>query len=187
MRGVILGCMAHGDGRGRGALLLIDFQNDFLAPRGRLPVKPTQVEPLLAASQRLVEKAEADGDLIVKIGNEFRPSDVIGNLFRHHAAIRGRSGAAWDQRIDPQGAIYLPKWKSDAFCNPELAALLAEHHVTEVRLAGLFAKACVTATAKGALKRGLSVQVIGDATACTSDESRQAALEKLRGLGVNVL
>jgi hypothetical protein len=43
-------------------------------------------------------------DVIVKIGNEFRPNDVIGNVFRHHAAMRRSPGVAWDDRIDPPGA-----------------------------------------------------------------------------------
>jgi nicotinamidase-related amidase len=172
---------------GRGALLLIDFQEDFLAASGRMPVAQDQVQPVLEAAQFAVDEAQPDGDLIVKIGNEFRPSDVIGNAFRHRAAMRGSPGAAWDDRIDPPGAMYLPKWKSDAFCNPDLATLLEEAHVRRVRLAGLYAKACVTATAKGAQKRGLSVQVIGNATACSSDKSRQIALEKLRRIGIEII
>ena len=169
------------------ALLLIDFQEDFLAPTGRMPVNQGQVQPAIAAAQHAVEEARRNGDLIVKIGNEFRPSDVIGNVFRHRAAVRGSPGAAWDDRIDPPGATYLPKWKSDAFCNPDLATLLEEAHVGQIRLAGLYAKACVSATAKAARKRGLSVQVIGDATACSSDKSRQNALDKLRGIGIAVV
>jgi nicotinamidase-related amidase len=94
---------------------------------------------------------------------------------------------AWDGRIDPPGATYLPKWKSDAFCNPDLATLLEEVHVGQIALAGLYAKACVSATAKGAHKRGLSVQVIGEATACASDKSRQKALNKLRHIGIQVV
>jgi nicotinamidase-related amidase len=169
------------------ALLLIDFQEDFLAPTGRMPVDQGQVQPVIDAAQHAVEEAQQNGDLIVKIGNEFRPSDVIGNVFRHHAAMRGSPGAAWDDRIDPPGATYLPKWKSDAFCNPDLATLLDEAHVGQIRVAGLYTKACVSATAKAAHKRGLSVQVIADATACSSNHSRQSALDKLRGIGIAVV
>jgi nicotinamidase-related amidase len=171
----------------RRALLLIDFQSDFLAPNGRMPVHQGQVEPLLEATQKAVDEAQARGDLIVKIGNEYPRSDVIGNLFRRRAAMQGSDGAAWDERVDPSGASYLPKWRSDAFCNPALAALLAEHGVSEVRLAGLYAKACVSATAKSARKRGLSVQVMAEATACSSDKSRAAALAKLRSFDVQVV
>jgi biuret amidohydrolase len=169
------------------ALLLIDFQKDFLSPSGRMPVDQGQVQSVIAAAQHAVDEAHRNGDLIVKIGNEFRASDVIGNAFRHHAAMQGSPGAAWDGRIDPSGATYVPKWTSNAFCNPDLATLLAEAGVRQVRLAGLYAKACISATAKAAQKRGLSVQVIGDATACSSDKSRQNALDKLRRMGIEVV
>jgi nicotinamidase-related amidase len=169
------------------ALLLVDFQKDFLASDGRMPVDQGQVRPVIEAAQRAVDNAHSDGDLIVKIGNEFRRSDMIGNAVRHHAAMQGSPGATWDRRIDPPGAMYVPKWKSNAFCNPDLAALLEEADVTQVRLAGLFAKACVSATAKGARNRKMSVQVIGDATACSSDTSRRRALERLRRIGIEVV
>lgn len=179
--------MADATDARRKALLLIDFQKDFLSPSGRMPVDQSQVQPVIEAARRAVDEAQTDGDLIVKIGNEFRPSDLIGNLFRHHASIKGSTGAVWDGRIDPPGAAYIPKWKSNAFCNPELGALLEQARVGKVCLVGLYAKACVTATAKAAKERDLSVQVIGAATACSSKKSRQIALDKLRGIGVDVV
>src|SRR5271167_4167508 len=122
----------------RWALLLIDFQEDFLAPGGRMPVDQDQVHPAIEAAHRAVDEARDDGRLIVKIGNEFRHSDVIGNFFRHHAAMKGSLGAAWDGRIDPPEATYVPKWKSDAFCNPDLMTLFKRERVGQVRLTGLY-------------------------------------------------
>jgi nicotinamidase-related amidase len=55
-----------GGGRGR-ALLLIDFQRDFLDPKGRMPVDQLQVEPVIAAAQLAADAAQTQGDLIVKI------------------------------------------------------------------------------------------------------------------------
>jgi nicotinamidase-related amidase len=171
----------------RRALLLIDFQQDFLAPDGRMPVNQSQVQPMIAAAQGEVEAAHTKGDLIVKIGNEYRSSDLIGNLFRHHASMRGSAGSAWDGRIDSPGAAYFPKWKSSAFCNAELAAALSEARVDRVRLSGVYTKACISATAKAAVRQGLSVQVVAEATACSSDASRRAALDRLRRAGIDVV
>ena len=168
------------------ALLLIDFQRDFLDQAGRMPVARNQVEPVVLAARAAIAAARSSGMVIVRIGNEFRPSDHIGNLLRRRAAIAGSGGAAWDGRLEAAEAVYLPKWKTDAFCNPALAALLAEQAIGEVVLAGLFARACVSATAKGALARGLSVQVLEPAVACSSDRSREAALRLLAALGVQV-
>jgi nicotinamidase-related amidase len=179
--------MATPAGSARRALLLIDFQKDFLEPAGRMPVDPSQVEPAINAAQNAVEEARSNGNVIVKIGNEFPSSDVFGNFFRRHAALRGTDGAAWDERIDPPEAMYVPKWKSSAFCNPDLAILLSEHQIDELLLAGLFAKACVSATAKAASKRGFRVQVIADGTACTNEKTRKDALAKLRRSGVGIV
>jgi nicotinamidase-related amidase len=88
------------------ALLLIDFQDDFLADDGRMPVARDQVEPVLAATRAAIAQAQARGDLIVQIGNEFRPHDLLGNLGRR-AAVSGRPGTRWDARFAAPGAVYM--------------------------------------------------------------------------------
>ena len=171
----------------RRALLLIDFQDDFLADDGRMPVARDQVEPVLAATRAAISQAQARGDLIVQIGNEFRPHDLVGNLMRRGAAISGRPGTRWDPRFTAPGAVYVAKWKSDGFCNPALEELLREHRVQVVIVAGLYARACVAATTKAALARGFQAHVLGDAVACRSDTSREAALGRLRRRGAQIV
>ena len=168
------------------ALLLIDFQDDFLADHGRMPVARDHVEPVLAATRAAIAEAQARGDLIVQIGNEFRPRDLLGNLGRRGAAISGRPGTRWDPRFAAPDAVYLAKWRGDAFCNPALENLLREHRIQEIVVAGLYARACVAATTKAALARGFAVHVLGDAVACRSDASRESALERIRGFGAHV-
>ena len=73
--------------------------------------------------------------MIIRVGNEFRPNDFIGNVFRHHAAIAGSPGA---ERVDVADSVYLARWKSSAFCNPELSQVLKDGHVEQVSPAGLF-------------------------------------------------
>jgi nicotinamidase-related amidase len=170
----------------RRALLLIDFQRDFLADDGRMPVARDQVAPVLSATRAAIAQARADGDLIVKVGNEFRRGDLIGNLLRRQAAVAGSPGTAWDARAEAPDARYLTKWKGSAYCNPALAQLLAHEDVRHVTLCGLYARACVTATAKAALASGLRVTVLRDAVACRSDASREAALRRLSRRGIEI-
>jgi nicotinamidase-related amidase len=170
----------------RRALLLIDFQYDFLAADGRMPVDRSQVEPVLEAAAVAIARAKAAGDLIIKIGNEFEASDVIGNLFRHHAALAGSLGIAWDPRVDATDSIYIAKWKKNAFCNPELAHILDKCNIAEVQISGLYARACVTATARAAKAQGLAVVVLTDAIACKTNASRSAALARLAKRGVRL-
>lgn len=171
--------------RSPGALLLIDFQYDFLADDGRMPVARSQVEPVLAAVRAAVGRAQAHGDLIVRVGNEFKPNDFIGNLLRHHAAVAGSAGAQWDSRFDVEDSAYVSKWKTDAFCNPSLQRALDDHKIERLVIAGLFTRACITATAKSAKTRGFDVSVLEDGTACKSDASRKAAISRLERIGIS--
>lgn len=171
---------------GRQALVLLDFQRDFLADDGRMPVARHHVAPVLAAARSAVEQARLRGDLVITVGNEFRRADVVGNLLRRRAAVSGSAGTAWDQRIDVDDALYVPKSAGNAFTNPTLGAALDAHGITRLQIAGLFAKGCVRATARAALRRGLTVEVLGDAVACSSDRSRDRALRHLGDRGAHV-
>ncbi len=180
--------MASGTAESRGrALLLIDFQHDFLADDGRLPVARHQVAAVVTATRVAILQARAAGDLIVRIGNEFRRTDFLRNALRHRAAIAGSGGTRWDPRLGADDSMYLAKWKGDAFCNPALHRVLIDHGVEQVALAGLYARGCVTATADGALARGLKVRALVDAIACRTDASRYAALSQLRARGVELV
>jgi nicotinamidase-related amidase len=178
--------MTAAEESGPRALLLLDFQRDFLADDGRMPVARGHVTPVLAAARRAADQAVLAGDLVVKVGNEFRRRDVIGNQVRRRAAVAGSAGTAWDERIDVDVAIYVPKAAASAFTNPALTAALEERGIRHVTIAGLFAKGCVRATAQAALRRGLTVEVLGDAVACSSDKSRERALTRLADRGVHV-
>jgi maleamate amidohydrolase len=166
------------------ALLLIDFQCDFLADDARMPVARDQVEPVMKATRAAVDRAKVRGDLVVLIGNEYKRRDFIGNVLRHHAAVAGSTGSKWDSRFEVDGAMYLPKWKADAFCNPSLRQILVDHGIQRVALAGLFAKACVSATAKSAKAQGFDVFLVQDAIACGSESSRATAIERLNSIGI---
>ena len=170
--------------RSRRALVLIDFQNDFIQPTGRMPVAQTQVASVLSAARQAITLARATGDLVVAIGNEFRHSDYLMNLLRRSASMAGSPGAQWVRDLPLDGIPYFPKWASSAFVNSDFDRWLHAENVHTLRLAGLQAKACVTATAKDAMKRGYSVEVLDDAIACVSDRSRARALARLERRGV---
>lgn len=166
----------------RRALLLIDFQRDFLADDGRMRVARHQVEPLIAHANRAISDARAHGEPIVAIGNEFKPSDRILNVIRRNAAVAGSQGAAWDSRVDATGAPYFAKTRGDAFSNDHLKRHLEELGIEEVVLAGVMAKACITATARGALRSGLRVRVLANAVADSSDRAKADALRRLAAI-----
>jgi nicotinamidase-related amidase len=171
------------DTRERRALLLIDFQRDFLEPTGRMPAAQNQVAPVLRAAAQAIAQARADGDLIAAIGNEFSPKDFLMNLLRRRASIAGTEGSRWTEMLPLADAKYFPKWAGSAFVNPELDLWLGANAVTTLVLAGLMAKACITATARDALAKGYQVRILADAVACYGDTSRVRALSRLKDKG----
>lgn len=173
--------------RSRRALLLIDFQDDFLSAKGRMPVCRSQVEPVLAAAVRAAARAKKQGDEVVAIGNEFRRGDHLMNLLRRNASIAGSPGSKWTEALPLAGVKYFPKWAGSAFVNPELEDWLRARSVGTVAISGLLAKACVTATARDALARGYGVELVADAIACSSDGSRTRALAALAAKGARVI
>jgi nicotinamidase/pyrazinamidase len=171
----------------RHALILIDFQNDFLNADGRMPVAQTQVGPALAAAARAVAAARGRGDLIVAVGNEFRANDWLMNLLRRRAAIAGSAGAAWCERLALEGIAYFPKWAGSAFVNSDFGACLKQHQITALTLTGVYARACVAATARDALANGYTVDLLAEAIACASDGTRRRALARLARRGARVI
>ncbi len=175
-----------GDGEGRTAVLMLDFQVDFLHAAGRLPVAQYQVAGMLEAANRVIRAADSLGLEVVYIGNEFSAWDIPANWFRCNASVAGRPGARLDDRLVVINDRYFPKKRGDAFSNPRLGAFLQSRDVRHVVLAGVYANACVRCTARGALKRGYRVTVLRDAVAAASDAKREAALRKMQRQGVEV-
>jgi DNA-binding transcriptional MerR regulator len=102
----------------------------------------------------------------------------------HYAKLAGR---AVDGKLPLDGIPFFPKWAESAFVNPDLDTWLQERDVKTLALTGLKANACISSTAKEALRRGYRVQILADAVACGSDRSRARALAQLAGKGVTLL
>ena len=177
---------ARGEGAARRALLVLDFQVDFLQPGGRLPVAQDQVPGMLEAANRVIRAADARAMEVVYIGNEFDRWDLPANWFRNNAAVRGQPGARLDDRLIVINDHYFPKRRGNAFSNPRLGEFLQSRKVRHVILAGVYANACVQFTAVAALRRGYRVTVLSDAVAAANDRKRGAALQRMQRRGVEV-
>ncbi len=169
------------------ALLLIDFQDDFLEPGGRMPVCSAHVAPVLAAAARAIADSRQAGDIVLAIGNEFRPGDHLMNLLRRYASIAGSPGSRWTKALPLTGIEYFPKWAGSAFVNPNIDRWLHANGVGTLALSGLFANGCITATARDALARGYKVELVSGAIACCSDASRSRALARLQRKGARIV
>ena len=101
--------------------------------------------------------------------------------------MAGSAGARWTDTLPLDGIPYFPKWAGSAFVNPAFDAWLRANGVTTLRLTGLMARACITATAKDALRRGYRVEILPEAVACANDRSRAQALQRLEARGAVLL
>lgn len=124
---------------------------------------------------------------VIYIRNEFERYQFIANWFRNNAALKGSAGAQLTEQLMVVSNTYFAKNKGDAFSNPSLVDYIQENHINNIVIAGLFAEGCVTATAKGAIKRGLTVYVIEDAVAGANDQKRDKAIRNLSVLGANII
>ncbi|MHB8627819.1 MAG: cysteine hydrolase family protein [Aggregatilineales bacterium] len=168
------------------ALLAIDFQVDFLDSHGRYPVAIHQIAPMLTTTNRLIAAALSYGTMVIYIGNEYSPRDLL-NMFRNSAAIKGSSGVRIDPRLTHINDHYFAKDKSSAFTNSKLDVFLHEQGIKQLLLTGVYATACVRRTAMDGLKHGYQVSIVSDAIADKSDQHRDAGLKELERKGVHIL
>lgn len=169
------------------ALLLIDFQIDFLADSGRMPVGSENAEQVIATANRLIRLFEKRGWLIINVLSKFKKMDMIGNFFRNHAAIEGSDGCKTDPRLAPHNPTFLPKPKSSAFSNPYLVEYLKQKEIDHIVICGVYAEGCVRATALDARRAGLGVTLISDGVASDKIAKYNQALSQMQKKGVQVL
>jgi len=108
------------------ALLLIDVQAAFVSGQDPVP----QAEPLLASAKNLLAMARQAGSLVVHVQND------------------GQAGAV-DEPGQPGWQLYLPvqpgetvirKSHDDAFDGSDLGAILVEHRVGRLAIAGVMSE-----------------------------------------------
>jgi nicotinamidase-related amidase len=152
----------------RSALLVIDVQEDYTGPQAKKKYKDG--DRIVAASNVLLEQAQANGVLVVYIENVI--SNPIISILTGGINAPGSPGIATDRRIKKiAGARTFSKGLSDSFSNPNLDTYLRQNHVNRVFLTGLDAAYCVNATAQGALNRGYKVVLFPEALATETRKS----------------
>lgn len=161
----------------------MDFQHDFASFDGAWPAAQELSATALATTEKLVRHAHDRGWPVVRVANAFHPWDP-GNLFRKHAAIRGRPGARWilpDTLL--QGPLY-SKTRPDGFGSEGLSDWFSRHPGAVVWVAGYFTEGCVLSTARSALARGHVVVSSPSLVASVDSASWRKGWARLRKAGV---
>jgi nicotinamidase/pyrazinamidase len=186
------------------ALLIVDVQNDFTeggalgvhggaavaaAITGYLQRHADEYEVVIASR----DWHDGDNDNGGHFAVDAAP-DFLATWPRH--CVSGTPGAEYHPALDTgridvhirkgQGRPAYSMFEGTADDGTPMPEVLARHDVTEVDVVGIATDYCVRASALDALDFGASVRVLTDLVAGVAPTTSAAALEELRGLGVEV-
>jgi len=187
------------------ALLIIDVQNDF-TEGGALGVDGGA--EVAGGITRYLERHAGDYDVVIASRDWHDGDNDNGGHFavgaepdfavswpRH--CVGGTPGADYHPALDAgridvhvrkgQGRPAYSIFEGTTEAGESLPAVLAEREVSEVDVVGIATDYCVRASALDALDFGASVRVLEDLVAGVAPASSVAAVEELRGAGVEVV
>jgi len=168
------------------ALMLIGYQADYLEANGRLPVAQDQVDPMIAATNAMVDAARKNAVGVFYVVDDSSPFSFLSNSARNQATPRLWAGSQLDERADVFAGPTFAKLHQDAFDNPALQPWLNQQYVGHLVVAGAHADHGVLASVQSALKLGYKVTVVSDSIAGTTAQSRDQALQALKDSGASV-
>ena len=150
------------------ALLVIDFQNDFMAKAG------TEAEQLAKRTQKVIELARRHHIEVIFVR-------FIGNAeyqlpnWKHRDSVQGRQphcikdseGANITSLIQPapNERVFDKRLAFDAFFSEGFERYLRDRGFEHLVLTGLYTDVCVDSTARTAFQKGFFTTVVSDCTA----------------------
>ncbi len=185
------------------ALLLIDFQRDFVEPGGFGESLGNDVSLLRAAlgpARAVLDKARERGLFVVHTREGHRPdlADVPPAKMRRgdpalrigdegkmgRLLVRGEYGhGIVDEVVPIPGEPIVDKPGKGAFYATDLDALLHGRGIRSLLVCGVTTEVCVHTTVREANDRGFDCLVIEDAVGSYFPEFQRAALEMIRAQG----
>ncbi|ARC58516.1 N-carbamoylsarcosine amidase [Frondihabitans sp. 762G35] len=159
------------------ALVLIDLQNEYVD--GGLPISYPALDVSVPNIVRALDAADAAG--IATVGVQ-HVDDASSPVF-----ARGSRGADLPPALD--GRVFahrVEKQEASALDGTDLADWIAREGVDTLTLIGYMTQNCIEATARDAAQRGLSVEVLSDATG-TLDLANEAGSISAKDLHESVL
>ena len=142
------------------ALLVIDLQNDYLWEARNKKFSYKDVDRLVTNTNKQIDKYHREDVEIVYIA-QIIPNVWWGRRF-FGFSIEGTEGAKLYSKLNVVSTNYFEKTFSDAFTNKKFVTFLMEKGINSVAICGIDEGGCVFATARGALKHGLSVEMLTD-------------------------
>jgi len=174
------------------ALLLIEYQNDFVSEGGAQyeAVRAVMTETdMLAHSRTVVEQARARGVTVMHAAISFAdgypeipadPYGILAGIVAARAFRKGDWGVEFAPKMTPlEGDIVIEgKRGLDCFASTNLDFILRQRGITDLAIAGFLTNCCVESTMRSAYERGFRVVTLTDCTATLSAEEQQVAVTK---------
>jgi nicotinamidase-related amidase len=158
----------------RRAILVVDMQNDHLAPGGPLEVPRARgIVPALAAR---LEAARRDRVPVVYVVDQHTPDDSDLDAWGSHN-VKGTAGAqVWPALAPGPDEVVVPKVTYSAFTGSALATVLQGLRVDTLVLTGCLTEVGLLTTATDALQRGYAIEIPLDSQAGATELNEQVAL-----------
>lgn len=159
------------------ALVIVDMQNDFVSPKGKLFVP--EARKTIPNILKLISKARKAKSPIFFTQDWHRLDDPEFSLWPLHA-VADTPGAKVAARIKPLREDYYVRKKTyDAFFGTDLDLILRQKGIRNLVIAGTVANICVLHTAGSACLHGYEVVVPQDAISSLTPFDQAAALRQI--------
>jgi nicotinamidase-related amidase len=176
--------------RGTTAVVLIEYQNDFVSPGGALHDAVREVmddSGMLANSQQVLRVARTAGVRILHVPIMFAPGypelgeapfGILRGVVDAGAFAAGSWGAAFAADLAPEPGEIVVEGKRglDAFASTNLDFVLRAAGVRTIALGGFLTNCCVESTLRTGYERGYHVIALTDCVAATSRAEHENAL-----------
>ena len=156
------------------ALLIIDLQNDYLWEHRKSKFN-YDTEKIISTVNSFIEQYQYDKHDVIYIKHIIQNNPINRKLFGF--SIQGTEGAELYKGLNVVSEYCFEKLLPDAFSSKKLKAFVKENQYGTISICGIDEGGCVSATAKGAVKNNLSVEML---TAGIATYFPTAKIEKLR-------
>jgi nicotinamidase-related amidase len=171
------------------ALVLIEYQNDFVSPGGvqHDAVKAVmEGNGMLAHSQAVLAAARAAGMTVMHVPIAFadgypeisaEPYGILAGIVGSQAFRKGSWGAEIAEAMTPEEGDIIVEGKRglDCFASTNIDFILRSRGITDVAIAGFLTNCCVESTMRSAYERSYRVITLVDCTATLSEEEQRVA------------
>jgi len=173
------------------ALIIVDYQNDFIHPQGIIAKKIGNAklenhQKLSAKIQKLIDKWHTERQPVIFLCADYNTDNYLGDFkkFRQknlygNAAKRG----SWGHKLfkikrNIKDKIIIKNY-FDGFYKTALNSFLKKQNINKLYLCGANVDVCIFFTAISARNRGFKVNIINSASAGTAPGLKQIFLHQL--------